>query len=129
MNKLFNNRALLILHIFVGMTAIAGGLSLIANPEMLPLEWIQGTFFDNYFLPGVILFGVVGSSAVIAALSLLLKLNGRYMASLISSVFLCFWLIAEIVIIGQIHLLQFIYLTLAISSLYSLYSVVKQDTK
>lgn len=123
------NRTLTSIHGLVGITAMGGGLWLMSNPSMMPLDWLEGTFFENFFLPGLILFGVVGSSAVIAALSMLMNLSSRYSASLIASVILIFWLIAEIVIIGEVHFLQILYFALGFTSLYLLFKASKRDTK
>lgn len=126
--KITKENTLISLHTLVGFSAVAGGLSLINNPRMMPVEWLDGTFFDNYFLPGVILFGVVGLSSVIAGLSMILKISGRYMASLMASLILIFWLTAEIAIIGEIHFLQILYYALGLLSVYLLKTSLKRDS-
>lgn len=128
MNKASSkNWALISIHTLVGVTAVGGGLALMVDPEMMPLDWLDKTFFQNYFLPGIILFGVVGSSAIIAALTSIMKLNGRFTASIISTVFLLFWLMAEVAIIGEIHFLQLVYLALGLFSLILVFYLSRQD--
>ena len=55
------------LEILLGIGAIGGGLALMAGPngEVLPLPVaaLSGSPFANYFVPGAILFAVIGMSA------------------------------------------------------------------
>ena len=54
--------ALLILAGFVALTAIGGGIALAAGleGERFPAEWLEGSPFEDYRVPGLILAGVGG---------------------------------------------------------------------
>jgi hypothetical protein len=56
----------------VGLTAIGGGIALAAGleGERYPVEWLTGTPFSSYLIPGLILsvaVAVAGSAAAAAA--------------------------------------------------------------
>lgn len=53
---------------FVALTAIGGGLELVAGwPRAQPLGWLDGTPFDSYLVPGLLLGGLVGGTSAVAA--------------------------------------------------------------
>lgn len=98
---------LLALH---ALSAMAGGLSLIAGKVDVPLSWLEGTGFTSYYFPGVILFALVGGSALFALLTFTKRLSLAPYLSLLSGIIMLFWILGEIVSIGQIHVLQIVYL-------------------
>lgn len=59
---------LLTLDAFVALTALGGGVALVAGLEegRFPLEWLRGTPFTSYTLPGLLLAALVGGSAAVA---------------------------------------------------------------
>jgi hypothetical protein len=60
---------LIVLDAVVGVTAVWGGVALAAGfeGERYPVEWLKGTPFSSYLVPGLILAVVVGGSAAAAA--------------------------------------------------------------
>ena len=52
----------LILLIFLGITACVGGWGLMMNPSgekvLLAPDLLKGTLFQDYFVPGIFLFGI-----------------------------------------------------------------------
>ena len=38
------------------INALAGGYYSMAGARNVPLEWLKGSLFDSYFIPGVVLF-------------------------------------------------------------------------
>ncbi len=100
-----NNRIralLFITDLLVALTAVGGGIALIVGLETgrFPADWLEGTPFSSYVLPGVILAGVVGGSATLAALSLLRSPAGGG-ASVLAGVIMMGWIIAEILLLKQ----------------------------
>lgn len=100
-----NNRIralLFITDLLVALTAVGGGIALIVGLETgrFPADWLEGTPFSSYVLPGVILAGVVGGSATLAALSLLRSPTGGG-ASVLAGVIMMGWIIAEILLLKQ----------------------------
>lgn len=61
--------------VFGALNAFAGGYYGMAGAEDVPKEWLKGSPFDDYVIPGVVLFVVVGGSFLAAATAVLAKLN------------------------------------------------------
>ncbi len=62
-------RLALVLDLFVAFWPFAGGIGMMGGGVDLPSEWLDGTPFADYFIPGLILFGVVGGSMLTASLA------------------------------------------------------------
>ena len=93
--------ALVSLDMFAAVTAIAGGAMLAIGLEdaRFPADWLAGTPFDTYTIPGVILTGAVGGSAAIAAAAVWRRRRGGPM-SILSGVVLLGWIVGEIAILN-----------------------------
>ncbi len=64
--------ALLTMEGFIcGLGAISGGIAILTNAfnfnQWLPVEWLQGTPFSDYTIPGLLLLIVVGGGMLLAA--------------------------------------------------------------
>lgn len=66
----------------------------------LPLSALSGSPFDTYFLPGLILFGVLGLGALAAVLLALLRHPVAPFAAFVVGAALLIWLAVEIAIVG-----------------------------
>jgi hypothetical protein len=69
-------RVLLVLHAFVGLGAMGGGMMAILNPQGpggMPTDALKNSLFNNYLIPGIILFSVIGIGNIISALVIYLK--------------------------------------------------------
>lgn len=95
--------ALFVIDLFVALTAIGGGLALVAGLEAnrFPLAWLQGTPFTSYVIPGLLLTVVVGGSAAVAAVLLLRNPTGGAWAALLAGLILLGWIAGEVVILNQ----------------------------
>lgn len=85
--------ALLVIELFVGLWAVIGGIGLLtgAIPFMvMPVELLQGTPFNDYMVPGLLLLLVVGGSFLFAAATIL---RGRELGVLASA-------LAGLIVIG-----------------------------
>lgn len=64
---------LLILYVLVGIGASLGGISALLNPEEpmpgVGVELLKQSPFENFFIPGLILFFLFGMGNLVAALS------------------------------------------------------------
>ena len=87
---------------FVGVTAVLGGVELITGfPIRQPVEWLAGTPFDSYLVPGLLLAGIVGGSAALAFIAAL-RADPRWpRAAIVAGVVLCGWIVAEMVLLDQ----------------------------
>jgi hypothetical protein len=109
-------KLLISLQVFNGLTAVAGGLALMSGTIKMA-GWTNYTAFPDLYFPGVILFAVVGGSALIAALAMMKRVTGAEIASLTAGMIMLFWIVGEIVSIREFHWLQVIYLLTSIAIL------------
>jgi len=107
--------------LFNSLSAIGGGLALMAKPGMFPASWIQHTAFPSLYFPGVILFAIVGGSSLVAGLSVWKRIEGEVLATIVAGVIMCIWIIGEITSIQSLHWLQIIYLATGLAVLALVY--------
>lgn len=88
---------------FVALTAIGGGLALLSGAEgaRFPLEWLQGTPFNSYTLPALLLTLVVGGSALLASIAIFRNLKNSVIFSFIAGSMLMGFIVVEILILRQ----------------------------
>jgi len=108
------NRLLFVLHVFVGLGAIGGGMMAILNsqgPGGMSIDALKNSPFSNFLIPGIILFTVIGLGNVFSSVSILFK--SKYQAY-ISSVFswaLVIWIVVQCIMLNEVvflHILFFI---------------------
>jgi hypothetical protein len=94
----------LALEVLLSIGAIGGGLILMVAPRgeimPLPLSALAGSPFDTYFVPGLILFGVLGLGPLVAARLAWLRHPLAPTAAFIVGVGLLIWVAVEVAIIG-----------------------------
>ena len=112
MVKALRVTAIILLSI-VGITALLGGAALIIDPSGqsmgMKIEGLTGTFFNDYRMPGVILFlaiGVLSSSAAILTLG---KYKNYPMLIFYQGLILTGWIMAQIYLLYDTHILQAVY--------------------
>lgn len=97
-------KAAIALEVFLSLGALGGGgaLMLGSRGEIIPLpvSALSGSPFDTYFVPGLILFVVLGLGPLVAALLAWLRHPLAPHAAAIVGVALLTWLVVEIAILG-----------------------------
>jgi len=96
--------ALFLVDLFVALTAIGGGIVLflgLETTERVPPEWLHGTPFQNYIVPGLILAFVVGSSAAIAAFATYDSRSAGGAVSILAGALLMGFIAVEVVLLDQ----------------------------
>jgi hypothetical protein len=97
-------KAAIVLEVLLGVGAVGGGVALMLGPRgeimPLPLSALKGSPFDTYFVPGLILFGVLGLGSLAAALLAWLRRPLAPVAAFIVGVALLIWIGVEIAVIG-----------------------------
>lgn len=97
----------LVLVLFTAVTALWGGGLLILDPTgntmHMPLVFLEKSPFENYFIPGIILFTLNGVLNLVTALMIIKKMRFFPVMIFIQGIILSGW------IIGQIILLQIFY--------------------
>ncbi len=86
---------LLVASVFVALTAIIGGIAVAAGADKFPADWLVGTPFSSYLIPGLILTVVVGGSAAVAAVATLRGPDAGTLTSLLAGAILLGWLAGE----------------------------------
>ena len=105
-------RLLFILHVFVGIGAMGGGMMAILNPQGpggMPKEALNNSPFINYLIPGIILFTVIGLGNIYGAVSILLKSKYQGYISSIFSWALVIWIIVQCIMLGSVVSLHVIF--------------------
>jgi hypothetical protein len=99
-------RALGVLLAFGAINAFAGGYYGLSGAKGVPLEWLDGSPFANYFIPSLLLLIVVGGSFVTAAVAVFARFRMARPAALVAVVIMTGWLAAQIAIIGYVSWMQ-----------------------
>lgn len=110
-------RILPIIHLFVGIGAIPGGLGAMLDPNSpmgIPTDSLKNSPFDNFFIPGLILFTVIGLGNIICAILFRYKLKYQgYISGVISGALLI-WIIVQCIMLYSIGILHIIYFILGL---------------
>ena len=72
----------------------------------MPAEWLDGSPLQSYFIPGLILFFVVGGAFLVAAISVFVRLRIERSATFIAVAIVFIWLAVQITIIGYVSWMQ-----------------------
>ena len=116
-------KSALALEVLLSIGALGGGLVLMLAPRgeimPLPLSALAGSPFDTYFMPGLILFGVLGLGPLVAARLVWLRHPLAPAAAFVVGAALVTWVGVEVAIIGYSNEppLQAIYMGLGVAIL------------
>lgn len=87
-----------------GLSGVAGGLGLALDPSGasvgLPLEWLEGSPFPDYGVPGIVLLTLLGILPLAVAWSAWTRRSWSWAASLGIGLALVIWLLVEIAVVG-----------------------------
>ncbi len=91
--------SLLLVAGFSALSALAGMLGLTVGGGMgIPLEWIEGSPFDSYFWPGIVLGVVVGGVQVLALVAQLCRFALARGLHAAAGLVMMIWIFVEIAI-------------------------------
>jgi len=92
----------IILLFFLSLNAIGGSLFLIADPSgkliQIPLELLNGTPFNNYLIPGIILLVSIGIFSLATAIATIKKTKSCIWLIIIQGCVLIGWLTIELLL-------------------------------
>ncbi|MDD4178408.1 MAG: hypothetical protein PHY58_15145, partial [Bacteroidales bacterium] len=117
--------ALGLLLVFLALNAFGGGYYAMAGAEGVPLEWLEGSPFTSYFIPGMFLFGAIGGLSTIAAIAVFGRWRVGRLLSLLTAMVVIIWLLVQIIIIGYVSWMQPTTFALAIVILILGYRILK----
>ncbi len=91
---------------FAALNALAGGYYGLAGAKGVPKEWLRGSPFPDYFVPSLILVGVVGGSFVLAAVAVFARWRHDRLLAIAAAAIVLGWLAVEVAIIGHVSWMQ-----------------------
>ena len=99
-------RTLIAVELFLALNAVAGAVYAFGGAEGVKREWLDGTPFNDYVIPGVILLVIVGGSLAAAATVLLRRVPNAWAFSVAAGAVVISWLIVETLMIGLVSWMQ-----------------------
>lgn len=107
-------RVLIAMEGVMALNAFGGAWYAVAGAPDVPTQWLAGTPFRDYVVPGVILGVVVGGSQGAAAVALRLRHRRARQISLGAALVLLTWIVTQLAMIGYVSMLQPIVLAWAL---------------
>jgi len=110
-------RFLVVHHIIIAIGALFGGLAAIIDPfEPLgvPNELLNGSPFDSYLIPGLILFTVIGVGNLFSAYTATKRSKHQGYISSVFSWGLMIWIVVQCIMINTIDFLHVLYFVLGL---------------
>ncbi len=94
------------IELLVAASALYGGVGLIAGAIGMPDEWLAGTPFGSWVLPGLLLLAVVAAPMTIAAVLELRRSPWAGVASVTAGAAQIGWIAAQLLIMQRYNVLQ-----------------------
>jgi hypothetical protein len=95
--------ALVLIELLIGANAVWGGIMLMTDSWNLGHGWLDNTFFDSWFLPGVALLVIIGGTQLAAAVTLLARRPYAPAVSLAAGWVLFGWIIMQLAWLQVFH--------------------------
>jgi hypothetical protein len=93
--------ALFVLDLSAAVSTVLGGLTIALGVDTFPHEWLAGSPFADYVVPGLILALVVGGTAVAATVAIVRSARVGAIVSAVAGVVLAGWIVGEVLILNQ----------------------------
>ena len=101
-----------LLLLFNGIGTLYGGGNLILHPDgsslQLSLDWLQHTSFQNYLIPGIILFVANGLFSIIVCIAVFLRYRNSALLVMMQGVILMGWILIQVKLRQTIYFLHVI---------------------
>lgn len=101
-----------VLLLFNGIGALYGGWNLMLHPDgssiQLSQDWLQHTPFNDYFIPGIILFVANGLFSFFALASILFNFSNPPFIVMAQGCILLGWIVIQILMIQTVYFLHII---------------------
>lgn len=105
------------MHFFIAVGALFGGIAGMLNPYDplgIPADLLEGSPFNNYFIPSLILFTVIGLGHTYSGWAALKKTQYQGYISSVFSWALMIWIVVQCLIIGAVDFLHVLYFFLGL---------------
>jgi hypothetical protein len=93
--------ALVVLEAYIALTTAVGGVALVMGGIQYPIEWLQGTPFNDYTIPGLALSIIVGGCSLIATVTIFPKGEVGVLVSALAGLTMMGFEVAEAAIIDR----------------------------
>lgn len=91
---------------FGALNAAGGGIYGVMGAQGIPVEWLAGSPFTDYFIPSLILLLVVGGSMGAASIAVLARFRFARLAALGAGIIVLGWIGVQVAIIGYVSWMQ-----------------------
>jgi len=118
LSEKFIRNTLGILLLILALNALGGGYYGMSGAKDVPIEWLKGSPFQNYFIPSLILFLCIGGSALLAGILVFKQQHLAKKMAFGSSIIVLLWLAVQLAIIGYVSWMQPTTAILAVSILF-----------
>ena len=106
---------------FVAITSLVSGALLISYPTGslfgMSTALLKATPFHSFLIPGVVLFVMVGGTNLVAVVRNIQTHPMRYNWTIAGAILLLLWVVIQMLLIGVMHCLQFVYLGIGLMML------------
>lgn len=92
--------------LLIALNGLGGGYYGMAGAKNVPLEWLAGSLFTNYFIPSVILFLFIGCLFLFAAILVFTQKTLAAPITQFCGCVLIMWIAIQVSIIGFVSWLQ-----------------------
>ena len=110
-------RTLFFLHALIGIGAMAGGMAPILDPVSpigISVDALKNSPFDNFLIPGIILFTVIGLGNVIGAVTTCFKSKYQgYISGTLGGA-LVIWIVVQCIMLRAVVFLHVLFFILGI---------------
>lgn len=106
MRHLHIRNVLGVLLAIVAVNAFGGGIYGMVGAPGVPTDLLDGSAFSTYFVPGLVLFTVVGGMFALAAVGVFAQSPLARPAAIGAAVIALGWLVVQIAVIGVVSWLQ-----------------------
>jgi hypothetical protein len=97
---------LVVLEVVIAVNAVYGGIGLMVNGMGMRGDWLDGTPFQSWTLPGVLLLVVIAVPMSLAAVGELARWRLAYLASFTAGLVLIGWIAAQVLVLRRYFFLQ-----------------------
>ncbi|HCG64117.1 MAG: hypothetical protein CVV48_07520 [Spirochaetae bacterium HGW-Spirochaetae-4] len=108
---------LFVMHVVIGVGALGGGYACIVEPLAplgAPLSMLEGSPFESFLIPGLVLFGLFGIGNIVGAVFLAKKVTWHgYIAGVLGSG-MVIWIVIQVLIIDTIAFLHILFFFIGI---------------
>ncbi len=121
---------LAVIQTFIAVGAMPGGLSLIIDPSGkgfgMTVEILEGTPFDDFFIPGLFLFIFLGLGHVFGAIMSFMRTKITGVVGLTLGIILVAWICIQVISIGLVEFLQTLFLLIGLIEIRLGYLLIKE---